>query len=511
MIDGIAMTHMLPDDLNRWPQDPYRLLGVRPDCDARELRRAYLRLIRKFRPDEYPEHFQQIRAVYQYLSMVMDEADPAEEPMPPGVSATGDATIGAERASLGDDRDAGGPKAGEASDAAMPGAGFPSPAGHTKPPAAGALEQAWQRALSGDPESSYAQLVELRNDPESGAPACIRLHWLLVGMPGLDRSRTPADWLVEALLRAGFEGPAFELYLRRLSRHPEEAVRPSADKVLDYPGAVFQRVGLVSARWSAIGKLKRSALIVSDLGNLRGHFMPDHPDAWCYVLALALRHIVWAPRRPALTEACDSIRDELEELSGVYGCFHEELAQLDLLAEVVQSWHSPGCGVNMPSRWFNVVPLGWTAEDPAAVQRAMLPLLREIAGAPHVALDRFERLQECAPSLLHYFGSMILRLPGGPENEPQALDEEDLLKEFQRFLYVHRRSLLSGQKLVLDFCLRETIDPAALLPYGELVGQLIARHLRRVAGAPPIAAGVFCDDGPMQYVYWACRRFWDAA
>ena len=57
--------HHLPDDLARWPEDPYEVLGVERPSDRSELRRAYTRLIRVFKPERAPEAFRRLRQAYE--------------------------------------------------------------------------------------------------------------------------------------------------------------------------------------------------------------------------------------------------------------------------------------------------------------------------------------------------------------------------------------------------------------------------------------------------------------
>ena len=47
------------------PEDPYELLGVPRDAGPRDLRRAYTRLIRAYKPEQHPEQFRRIRAAYE--------------------------------------------------------------------------------------------------------------------------------------------------------------------------------------------------------------------------------------------------------------------------------------------------------------------------------------------------------------------------------------------------------------------------------------------------------------
>lgn len=50
----------LPDE-----SDPFKLLGVPRDVDKRELKRAYGRMVRRYRPDRHPEEFRKVRAAYE--------------------------------------------------------------------------------------------------------------------------------------------------------------------------------------------------------------------------------------------------------------------------------------------------------------------------------------------------------------------------------------------------------------------------------------------------------------
>ena len=75
----------LPEDINHWPNDPFRLLGIDRSTDARSARRAYFKLIKKFKPDKFPAEFQKVREAYesveQWLSWqsTSDEIDDTNE------------------------------------------------------------------------------------------------------------------------------------------------------------------------------------------------------------------------------------------------------------------------------------------------------------------------------------------------------------------------------------------------------------------------------------------------
>lgn len=50
--------------------DPFKLLGVTPEVDEKELKRAYARRIKVYRPDRAPEQFALIHAAYEHVRMM---------------------------------------------------------------------------------------------------------------------------------------------------------------------------------------------------------------------------------------------------------------------------------------------------------------------------------------------------------------------------------------------------------------------------------------------------------
>src|SRR5262245_25458622 len=62
------MSTPLPDDVNRWPTDPYRLLGIERGASATEARKATTRLTPQYKPEQHPEHFRRIRDAYEAVT-----------------------------------------------------------------------------------------------------------------------------------------------------------------------------------------------------------------------------------------------------------------------------------------------------------------------------------------------------------------------------------------------------------------------------------------------------------
>ncbi|MEE9395047.1 MAG: J domain-containing protein [Planctomycetota bacterium] len=52
----------LPDS-----NDPFEVLGVEPGADRKTIKRAYIALVKRFKPEHFPDEFQRIRAAYETL------------------------------------------------------------------------------------------------------------------------------------------------------------------------------------------------------------------------------------------------------------------------------------------------------------------------------------------------------------------------------------------------------------------------------------------------------------
>jgi hypothetical protein len=76
--------------------DPFALLGVAPDVDERELKRAYARKIKVYRPEKAPEEFALIHAAFEHVRMVQElkrsGAPSARETASPAETPSGAAT-----------------------------------------------------------------------------------------------------------------------------------------------------------------------------------------------------------------------------------------------------------------------------------------------------------------------------------------------------------------------------------------------------------------------------------
>ncbi len=227
--------HTLPDDLSRWPGNPYTLLGVPPGVNERDLRRAYTRLIRTYKPEHFPEHFRRIREAYEsarnYAPFYTAFEAPANSPAE----------------SRPDERPA--PPTPEADIPSAPTVERPAP----QPPPRSfeeELDEAWNWAIDGDETRAYARLLDLLDRYPRRPETCLRLYSLLTVAPELDNQRVPCNFLVLGLRRSGGGGPCHELYRREIEDNPDEALTGRFAELLETTAQPGMLAIFVRWRWS---------------------------------------------------------------------------------------------------------------------------------------------------------------------------------------------------------------------------------------------------------------------
>ena len=495
--------HSLPDDPARWPNDPYRLLGVDHTDDGRTIRRAYVRLIRRFKPDLFPEHFQRIHAAYEFVSEFAptalqreetDESEPLDRETPGDGDSASPERASAERA----DEDVRGfheSRASLSDDVASPDR---DPAEEER--------IAWEAAFGAEPADAYAKLVDLQADENASDTACIRLYWMLTAMPELDESRRPCDWLVEALRRTGCCGPAAELYAREIRRNPPEILEDRCADLLGYAREAHALFQLFGIRWRAFGILEYPGRILDDLTQFREAVTPQDVDLWVFGLVMALDQLAWSREDAAVRQTFDAIGEELEQISRAHGRFHDELSHIDRLVEIADGAAALKSVDGISDYWPNLICFTWTHSD-ESVPRELQRAAGRIADDPFEGLKTLRHIGGISPVAMHYLGSLFLD-PSDHQSRCAAVDEEELKTLLYRFLYLRRGARTPADELLLEFCLREDVPPAELDQHGEFVANHLRDRVPEFANLPQNAVPVYRDDGPLHYVYAACRRTW---
>jgi hypothetical protein len=466
--------HLLPDDLGRWPENPYDLLGVSSDVDPRELRRAYTRLIRHYKPEQFPEHFQRIRSAYEMIlryaqffgaTQRTEERPPAEQPE------------------------------GEVADRAE-GLPMPRPILRTL---AQDMADAWELVCRGEEASAYRRLLELHERHPQSDEVFTRLYWLLALTPEVDPGRSPCEWLVRGLKATQMNGPLRELYRREIVRDPEEAISGRCTGLLESLARPALLIDLVDWRWQAASRYKNLGGIVTDhLQALRERFERDDEESWVRLTLMAMHYLAWTPNH-GLLEDCHRLIHEHEH---VHTRLAEEFDRAEYLMELSTAWRMLLRDEEAPKPIIDLIPLSWTRSF-GEYRPQVTEFLAAMARDPRSALRQLDRVRQVAPPVLAQFGN-ILMMYHQSLNTVEELNRstERVAEQIERFLYrMFTPHYGQFRHAALDFCTGESVPVEAL---AEIAGRDRVFWISNELHLGDALAG----DWPLRYTCLAIRLFW---
>jgi hypothetical protein len=489
----------------RWPRDPHQLLGVVWGVSARDLRRAYLHLIRTYKPEHAPEQFRRIREAYETLLAY------ASFSISPTTNDDGPSSI---------------------------------PADETSSPAIGASSKPealprdpWDLACEGDAAAAYRILSDRLETGRPREETYLQLYWLLVTHPSLDPDHEPYEVLIRGLQTCGTSAHLLRgLLEREVEADPTRAIG-ECSWFLSAPDASSEFLpGIVGIRWRAARKLERWQVVIDDLGALRPRTSADE-DVWTRILIAAASNLVWAEKKSERTRL-KAINKELKTLGRNTLDLDEPLFRLDYAHEIGKDLIrlAPWGYIISACREFTgssfraflrtdlgaifrgsftfswrrhkrlvtglhrLLALSWDGPDHRADSIFRSHLAR-VAKDPKAALKTMELVAARAPAVFARLAVVLdesgLIAPSDPSEsfDPPALAAvEGFLKSNRWWKYPKfRRSLL-------DFCLREMLDPAAIV--WNITGRAEYAISPNLHLAQAIAA-----DRPLLYVCRAVQAF----
>jgi hypothetical protein len=467
--------HSLPDDLSRWPDDPYELLGVRRGVAPRDLKRSYTRLIRIYKPEHYPEHFRRIRAAYEQILRYVelfekpgDGPDGAEQQapsQPPDEDALGqgpfDQVPAPDRSGAPVDR--------------------PSP---PAPPSVGEMDILWQRAIGGDESAAYGGLTALAEREPQRIGLYLRLYWLLAVDPELDATRSPIDWLVRGIGATGRTGPLGELYRRELELRPEQALAEPCGRLLQQVTTPAELASLLSWRWRAAGRLARWGLVAAERERMRDRICPDDEERWLQLLLTIADGAAWAEddEGQALFASCAQEVGRHEHAAVRHPDWFD---RLDYLRSVRSGWRALRDAGYSEEHFPRLIAAGW-ARPTAELRPLLLEVCSQIQDEPHEWLGYFDQVERLGAAVLGFFCDLMRQLDLRLEVQQHFFPSPEQVAQLA-WRFVEESAELEYGRLrhrMLDFCLAESVQPEWLaqalldlhlgtLPPGQTLGQVV--------------------------------------
>ncbi len=482
--DDILADHHLDADPSKWPQDPFALLGVSRGDDERTVRRAYLKLIKIFKPEISPDEFQLIRRAFEAVSMMRPSRseDTLDAPAPIVIR-----TESGEEVSI--------PVAQR----------VPVSIDQSSPPEHDSTASIWDELCrTGDDAAAYQKLVRLDELSPADPRVCVRLYWLLHLHPELDSSKHRLWWLTRGLAVSGpTSETALRLYLQEMQRDPYEArsLRCTDTLKLDLP--INHRVSLLLERWIGCSRTGSLNAIIEDITQWREFFSFDHQELWAHLLTAAIRQFV-APVTTSGTvsrqQRSIQLRSWVTEITQLSRFAQEQVAdEIDFLMMLAQEWDGllENMMFQMAPEWLHVIAASVTNSTlhQAFALRVMLPPLVK---DPISFLMTFDSLMNSCPAAAIQAGRAILDFCEAATRSPRTMWEAEV-KDVERRL---RREFYSGdyflvRRGLLTISLEEDIALATLANAAQAM-------LPRPSHFPTWLDGVNRDLS-LQAAYAACR------
>jgi hypothetical protein len=452
----------LPDNVEDWPRDPFALFGVNHSVSAKEVRRIYTRLIREYKPERSPEQFRRVREAYETLQRYALWNEP-------------DATESDERRSAAN--------AKKPSHADQPGPMNPTPA------ASGITEEeCWRWARAGDVEGAYRSLINLRDQQPQQASLYLRLYWLAVAFPELDRALLPRDWLSRGLEHCAQYARLLDNYTEELGENPAEALSERFGHLLGQASGTLL-CELLERRWHAAAKLQSWDIVWGDLEVYREVVCRDDEVAWLRLLLSLASKSIKSSGHGSVFQAClEGIR-ALDHLGIAHGDLFDRAEVLHQVAEEMVGL-PPGAVLDVTVHY-----LAGRREEAAA---CLEPFLSLTVLGPEQALEVLDHARAQAPLLFIEYCRAVdwfsWDLP--PVQEHSAEIAARLVDDFWDSVSA-RRGYYAIRGRLFKYCCEEALPPVQ-----------VARMLAREKYQPNILASGIASDLALICAYQTNRLAW---
>lgn len=487
--------HTLPENPAHWPSNPYDLLGVRHGANRNELRRAYTRLLKLYKPERAPEEFRRLREAYeQATSWLPWNEEP--EPRPPVVNVEPQPSATAH------------PQHGDAPQPAPDDAAVESvsqPESETQP--ASEPAQAAPRSVTVSfeqqadtywniwldrPAEAYRALAQLVERQPHSTDLYARLYWILSLQPQLDADRTPCDWLARGLRHCDWPGTLHALYWGEIDRDPVEAISNRYTELLLSMEQVDRLVDMAQRRWRAAALTKWS-LIGADLESLRPRLERESASTWLQLLLMAVDELAWIDELDA-TQTFDKYAGEINRLGAVRVTDFDKLARFDILRELAAGFRRAAGNPLVPQALLTLSALSWTHPH-WEIRPEIVAWLEEVFAKPQFVLDNFDRLAEGGAMLLAQLQGFLAPLDQSQDLWTTALRAGHIVDFIDRAEWSNYRKF---RPALWSFCRRDFISP-------EQVAMATFQHSRFQLNTGTHLAEAIESDWPLRCACQASR------
>lgn len=440
----------LSDDFSQWSESYWDWFGLdSQSATVGDLRRAYSRLIKRFRPETHPEHFQRIQNAFETLRTLIQSASP------PGVSPEGNPlprfTF---QTSAQDDSLAEQKKVQKQEEFLNKLFEF--------------VNQAqWKEACDFLMESAD------KDDADNilGELPFLYLFWINYVVPGLSDLCQQVKLLLIGDKRAPHQDE-LSLSMKTLFSWLDRVELPTDSEV--YP-AIFEHIpsmasGIVlNIKWNNLLFDTESddvSVINADLQMLKQKLLSDSAKVWVSINIEAIEHLCWIDG-PDAQEALDVCKEEIANYPECQEDFERKLDNLDQLEELVASFNAIPQVLPIDLSALKILLYRCCNASFTRYRRWTQYFIANLSDDVLRCLLVFDYLQINHLLVIHRLSSPLeqMYLSRYPDDE---LEEEQILKHGKKIKKTwekHNRNYKECRLELLQYYLQEKFNPQKILAY----------------------------------------------
>jgi len=500
----------LPKNIRDWPSDPFKLLGVEVNVTERDLRRSYVRLIKRYKPEQHPEEFRRIRDAYEQIKQEGDY----RRPFVPSSDAADDCTLDSNSPIREATDEAGVFHGSEKTD----GDEVTNDAPDLAIVREDLLAAAWQEACHSDPEAAYNEIVPLASTVPHSEDVYLRLYWLLRTFPLIDPIRSPCAWLSDGIRRYGLASRVGALYRNELSDSPDEAFNANADRLVAELRAPRDILAMLDCRWRAGARLDQSRPGVQsfssiermkrDIDTVGSRLQEQDELTWASMLVRAIELAAWR-HHDGDAGLVANLSMELDGAQHLHYTLRSLLDHRDETVLTAAAWRR----LRHQHREARTSPVSRIALE-LIREAAIFPISEiiqtagacaaEMAASRQETLAVLDKFNLVSPFLVTKLNSALQQAAidcslSDPSDSREGLPMvvSNYVLESNWYNYSKFRTSL------LDFCIHEAVDP-------PVVAELVRGDERLMVDTDKHLADAIDADVPLHCVKLADRLFWSA-
>ncbi len=270
------MSHHLPEDLDRWPIAPRAILDLPSSAGRTEIRRAYAQLIRHFRPETHPQHFQRIREAMEMSLASLEVNGHSEE----GFSISRPSIHAIEQTAR---PEAFSQTTGHNSDRPIPTSNS-TPRDDSTQFLHTERDRIWEEYSQRPSAECLEQLHDLAVRSERDPLLFLMGCWAARLTPELSPKRRPFDWAREGIEQTGGSAELVEVLIEEIRDEitlaTEQASGQPAERIRDIELAQ----AYLSARWRLMAQKGFWQRLTREYEAAQQSYSYSRPDVWFQIV-----------------------------------------------------------------------------------------------------------------------------------------------------------------------------------------------------------------------------------